>query len=102
MNMGTDGRYNVETDETVQSSSESDELQSKHETKHTAKAKSTSLEKKKKVVKSYSLEQKRKEFSRIASFMGMNDLEFSNWLLAASALQRSEVLQKYKKKKNKC
>ncbi|OEL14625.1 Switch 2 [Dichanthelium oligosanthes] len=101
VNTGTNGRDKDETDETVQSSSE--ELQSKHETKHTVKAKSSSLEQKRKVVKSYSLEQKKKEFSRVASFMGMDDLEFSKWLLAASPLQRSKVLQKYKsKKKRKC
>jgi len=55
------------------------------------------------VVKYDSLEQKRKEFSCVASFMGMDDLNFSKWLLAASPVQRSEVLQKYKmKKKRKC
>lgn len=99
--MGTNGRDKDGTDETVESSSE--ELQSKHETKHTVKVKSSSLEQKRKVVKSYSLEQKRKEFSQIASFIGMDDLEFSKWLLAASPVQRSEVLQKFKRKrKMKC
>nr|CAB3499135.1 unnamed protein product [Digitaria exilis] len=107
VNMGTNGRVKDRTDETVESSSE--ELQSKHEIKHTVKAKCSSLEQKikveqkMKVTNSYSLEQKRKEFSQIASFMGMDDLEFSKWLLAASPLQRSEALQKYKrKKKRKC
>ncbi|CAN6287701.1 unnamed protein product [Urochloa humidicola] len=87
VNMGRNGRDKDGTDETVEGSSE--ELQNKHETKHSVKAKSSSLE------------QKRKEFSRIASFMGMDDLEFSKWLLAASPMQRSEVLQKYKVEK-KC
>jgi hypothetical protein len=99
--MGTNRRDKDGTDETVESSSE--ELQVKDETKHTVKMKSSSLEQKTKVVKFYSLEQKRKQFSRIASFMGMDDLEFSKWLLAASPIQRSEVLQKFKRKKKvKC
>lgn len=97
MNMGTNARVKDKTDETVDSSSE--ELHSKDEIKHTVKAKCSSLEQKTKVARSFSPEQKRKEFSRIASFMGMDDLEFSKWLLAASPLQRSEVLQKYKRKK---
>jgi DNA excision repair protein ERCC-6-like 2 len=96
--MGTKGGDEDGTEETVQSSSE--ELQSKHETKHTVKVKSSSLENRK-VVKHDSLEQKRKEFSRVASFMGMDDLEFSKWLLAASPVQRSEVLQQYKRKRNR-
>ncbi|XP_072958335.1 switch 2 isoform X3 [Typha angustifolia] len=46
-------------------------------------------------------EQKRKEFRRIASFMGMDELEFSKWLLSASPLQRDEMLHNYKKKKRR-
>uniref|UniRef100_A0A0A9HH10 Uncharacterized protein n=1 Tax=Arundo donax TaxID=35708 RepID=A0A0A9HH10_ARUDO len=89
VNMRTNGRNNCAIDEAVQRSSE--ELPSKQEKKHTITA------------KSYSVDQKRKEFSNVASFMGMNDLEFSKWLLSASPLQRSEVLQNYKrKKKRKC
>uniref|UniRef100_A0A0A9DPP6 Helicase C-terminal domain-containing protein n=1 Tax=Arundo donax TaxID=35708 RepID=A0A0A9DPP6_ARUDO len=87
VNMRTNGRNNCAVDETVQRSSE--KLPSKQEKKHTVTA------------KSYSVEQKRKEFNHIASFMGMSDLEFSKWLLSASPLQRSEVLQKYKRKKKK-
>ncbi|CAN6292907.1 unnamed protein product [Urochloa humidicola] len=105
VNMGRNGRDKDGTDEIVESSSE--ELQNKHETKHAVKVKSSTLEQKRKVAKSYPPEQKksyppeqkRKEFSRIASFMGMDDLEFSKWLLAASPMQRSEVLQKYKVEK---
>ncbi|XP_066368083.1 switch 2-like isoform X1 [Miscanthus floridulus] len=97
VNSRTNEREKGGTDETVQSSLE--ELHSKNETKHTVMEKSYSLEEKRKVARSYSLEQKRKEFSRIASFMGMDDLEFSKWLLSASPLQRSEVLQNYKRKK---
>jgi len=99
VNSRTNEREKGGTDETVQSSLE--ELHSKNETKHTVMEKSYSLEEKRKVARSYSLEQKRKEFSCIASFMGMDDLEFSKWLLSASPLQRSEVLQNYKRKK-KC
>lgn len=101
MNSRTNEREKGGTDKTLQSSLE--ELHSKNETKHTVMEKSYSLEEKRKVARSYSLEQKRKEFSRIASFMGMDDLEFSKWLLSASPHQRSEVLQNYKrKKKRKC
>jgi DNA excision repair protein ERCC-6-like 2 len=70
--------------------SSSAELENKHET---TKCSATA--------KSYSAEQKKDEFSRIASSMGMSDLEFSKWLLAASPRQRSEVLQNYKRKKNR-
>lgn len=97
MNMRTNKRENGGTDKTFQSSLE--ELHSKHETKHNFMAESYSLEQTRKVAKSYPLEQKKKEFSCIASFVGMDDLEFSKWLLSASPLQRSEVLQNYKRKK---
>uniref|UniRef100_A0A0D9WMJ1 Helicase ATP-binding domain-containing protein n=1 Tax=Leersia perrieri TaxID=77586 RepID=A0A0D9WMJ1_9ORYZ len=63
------------------------ELQSNNEVVHTVRA------------KSYSLVQKKKEFNRIASFMGMNDLEFSKWLLSVSPLQRHEVLDRYRNRK---
>lgn len=97
VNMRTDGREKGGADETVQGSLE--ELLSKNETKHTAMEKSYSSEEKRKVARSHSLEQKKKEFSCIASFMGMDDLEFSKWLLSASPHQRSEVLQDYRRKK---
>ncbi|URE20221.1 SNF2 family N-terminal domain [Musa troglodytarum] len=44
-------------------------------------------------------QQKRNEFRSIAHNMGMEELEFSKWLLSASPSQRIEVLQNYKKKK---
>lgn len=97
VNMRTDGREKGGADETVQSSLE--ELLSKNETKHTAMEKPYSSEEKRKLARSHSLEQKKKEFSCIASFMGMDDLEFSKWLLSASPHQRSEVLQDYRRKK---
>ncbi|KAG1347415.1 Switch 2 [Cocos nucifera] len=46
-----------------------------------------------------SREQKRKEFRCIAQYMGMEELEFSRWLLSASHWERNEMLQNYKKKK---
>uniref|UniRef100_A0A0E0KFK3 Helicase ATP-binding domain-containing protein n=1 Tax=Oryza punctata TaxID=4537 RepID=A0A0E0KFK3_ORYPU len=86
VNMGTNEASNCAEDKTVPSHLE--ELQSKkNETMRTISA------------KSYSLVQKKKEFSRIASFMGMNDLEFSKWLLSVSPLQRHEVLDRYRNKK---
>lgn len=87
VNTRTNERNNCATDECAQSLSEG--LQSKKEIKHMDKA------------KSYSVEQKRKEFSRVASCMGMNDLAFSRWLLSVSPLQRHEVLENYRKKKKR-
>ncbi|KAK3149815.1 hypothetical protein QOZ80_3AG0223310 [Eleusine coracana subsp. coracana] len=88
VNMRTNGRNDCAIDQMIQSSAE--ELENKHET--------TKLSV---MAKSYSMEQKKEEFSRIASFMGMSDLEFSKWLLTASPQQRSEVLKNYKRKKNR-
>lgn len=48
-----------------------------------------------------SREQKRKEFRRIARYMGMEELEFSKWLLSASHWERNEMLQNCKKKKKR-
>jgi DNA excision repair protein ERCC-6-like 2 len=42
---------------------------------------------------------KRKEFNRVASFMGMREIEFSKWVLSASPLERHKLLENYKKKK---
>ncbi|KQK14244.1 switch 2 isoform X2 [Brachypodium distachyon] len=72
-------RIGAATDECVQ--------QSKDQIKH--RAKSCSVE-----------EHKRKEFSRVATCMGMNDLEFSTWLLSVSPLQRQQVLDNYRKQKS--
>ncbi|KAJ4782677.1 DNA repair/recombination protein [Rhynchospora pubera] len=44
-------------------------------------------------------DRKRKEFSCVASFMGMRELEFSKWVLSASPLERHECLENYKKKR---
>ncbi|KAJ3678039.1 hypothetical protein LUZ60_001842 [Juncus effusus] len=44
-------------------------------------------------------ERKRKEFSHIALSKGMSEIEFSKWVISASAVERREVLQNYKKKK---
>lgn len=44
---------------------------------------------------------KKKEFSRLAQHMGMEELEFSKWLLAASSAQREKVLQNYIKNREK-
>lgn len=87
VNMRTNERNNCARDECAQSLSEG--RQSKKEIKHMDKA------------KSYSVDQKRKEFSRIASCMGMNDLAFGKWLLSVSPLQRHEVLENYRKKKKR-
>ncbi|KAF5481306.1 hypothetical protein F2P56_001968 [Juglans regia] len=46
-------------------------------------------------------DQKRRQFSLIAEFMGMGDLEFSKWLLSATPLERERALRDYKKRKEK-
>jgi hypothetical protein len=75
------------TEECVQILSEG--LQSKKQIKPTTRAKFFSVE-----------EQKRKEFSRVASSVGMDDLEFSKWLLSVSPLQRQQVLDNHRKKRS--
>uniref|UniRef100_A0A1D1YFI4 Putative DNA repair and recombination protein RAD26-like n=1 Tax=Anthurium amnicola TaxID=1678845 RepID=A0A1D1YFI4_9ARAE len=44
---------------------------------------------------------KRIEYSLVAQFKGMEELEFSKWLLAASPAERLELLQDYKRNKQK-
>lgn len=44
---------------------------------------------------------KKREFSLLAQFMGMKEIEFSKWLLAAAPSEREKVLQDYKKRKKK-
>ncbi|CAM8958840.1 unnamed protein product [Rhodiola kirilowii] len=44
---------------------------------------------------------KKKEFKLVARHMGMGELEFSKWLLAANPAQREEVLHDYNKSKEK-
>ncbi|KAF7015151.1 unnamed protein product [Triticum aestivum] len=76
------------TEERVEGTSEG--LHSKKQIKPTAdRAKLRSVE-----------EQKRKEFSRIAACVGMNDLEFSKWLLSVSPMQRQRVLDDHRKKRS--
>jgi hypothetical protein len=90
VNMRTreDNENNDDTaEECVQSLSEG--LQSKKQMKPTVREKFCSTE-----------EQKRKEFSRVASSMGMNDLEFSKWLLSVSPLQRQQVLDNHRNKRS--
>lgn len=67
----------------------SERLQSKKQIKPMGRAKFCSVE-----------DQKRKEFSRVASSVGMNDLEFSKWLLSVSPLQRQQVLDNHRKKRS--
>lgn len=44
---------------------------------------------------------KKRQFSLLAQFKCMNELEFSKWLLAAGPSEREKVLQDYKKRKQK-
>lgn len=47
-----------------------------------------------------SMNWKKREFSFLARHIGMGELEFSKWLLAASSAQREMVLQNYLKSKD--
>ncbi|KAK2992561.1 hypothetical protein RJ640_022754 [Escallonia rubra] len=42
---------------------------------------------------------KKNQFILLANFMGMREVEFSKWLLSASAAEREEVLRDYKRRK---
>ncbi|XP_015881521.3 switch 2 [Ziziphus jujuba] len=44
---------------------------------------------------------KRAQFSLLAKFMGMGEIEFSKWLISATPSQRENVLREYKKRKKK-
>lgn len=44
---------------------------------------------------------KKREYSRLAQFAGMEDVEFSKWLLSATLSERKKVLRDYKKRKEK-
>lgn len=46
-------------------------------------------------------QRKSTEFGHLAQFMGMDELEFSKWLLNASQDQRKKVLQDYKHHKKR-
>ncbi|CAK9145858.1 unnamed protein product [Ilex paraguariensis] len=45
--------------------------------------------------------QKKGQYSRLAQFMGMGEVEFSKWLLSATPLEREKVLRGYKRRKEK-
>ncbi|XP_042519061.1 switch 2 [Macadamia integrifolia] len=45
--------------------------------------------------------QKKAQFSHLAQFMGMGELEFSKWLLSASLSEREKVLWNYRKHREK-
>ncbi|XP_031255317.1 switch 2 isoform X1 [Pistacia vera] len=44
---------------------------------------------------------KKVQYSLLARFMGMGEVEFSKWVLSASPLEREQVLQDFKKRKEK-
>lgn len=48
-----------------------------------------------------SMDQKRIQYSLLAKFMGMGELEFSKWVVSTTPLKREKVLQDYKKRKEK-
>ncbi|KAK9152799.1 hypothetical protein Sjap_000279 [Stephania japonica] len=45
--------------------------------------------------------QKKTQYTVVAQFMGMEEIEFSKWLLSASQAEREKVLRDYKKQKEK-
>ena len=50
---------------------------------------------------SSSKNRKRIQYSLVARFAGMEEVEFSKWLLSATPLEREKVLRDYKKRKEK-
>jgi len=46
-----------------------------------------------------SKESKKRQFSRIAQFMGMTEIEFSKWVISAAPCEREKVLRDYKKRR---
>lgn len=46
-------------------------------------------------------DKKKKQYSLLAQFVGMGELEFSKWLLSATPLEREKVLRDFKKRKEK-
>lgn len=48
-----------------------------------------------------SKERKKSQYSLLARFMNMGEVEFSKWLLSATPAEREKVLQDYKRKKKK-
>lgn len=49
--------------------------------------------------KSSPRENKRRQFSLIAQFMGMTEIKFSRWVISAAPFDREEVLRDYKRRK---
>ncbi|PIA35230.1 hypothetical protein AQUCO_03600119v1 [Aquilegia coerulea] len=45
--------------------------------------------------------QKKKQYSLLAHFMGMGEMEFSKWILSSSPSERAKLLRRYKKHKEK-
>lgn len=46
-----------------------------------------------------SKDQKRIQYSLLAQFMSMGEVEFSKWVLSATHAERENVLQQFKKRK---
>ncbi|XP_062152558.1 switch 2 isoform X2 [Alnus glutinosa] len=46
-------------------------------------------------------DKKRRQYSLLAQFVGVGELEFSKWLLSATPLEREKVLRDFKKRKEK-
>lgn len=46
-------------------------------------------------------DKKRRQYSLLAQFVGIGELEFSKWLLSATPLEREKVLRDFKKRKEK-
>ena len=49
--------------------------------------------------RSSSRESKKRQFSRVAQFMNMTELEFSNWILSATPNDIEKALRDYKKRR---
>lgn len=45
--------------------------------------------------------QKKHQYSLLAKFMGMKEVEFSKWLLSAAPTEREKVLRDYKQQRNR-
>ncbi|PRQ49961.1 putative DNA helicase chromatin remodeling SNF2 family [Rosa chinensis] len=50
---------------------------------------------------SVSMDRKRIQFSLLAKFMGMGEIEFSKWVVSAPPLEREKVIQDYKERNKK-
>lgn len=45
--------------------------------------------------------QKKSQYSLLAKYMGMKEVEFSKWLLSAAPAEREKVLRDYKQQRNR-